>query len=169
MAKPDLQKVPLHLHEEINLVECDDIVQAFDKYANAFLSLENIPAEKWGYRYSQAKWSIKEVVQHIIDAERIFCNRTLVIVRRDSSTPLVSFEEKNYAKNSNAEKRNKNDLIDELKAVQLSSKKLYKSFDDEQLFTVGTVNNYEIDVNTLGFVIIGHLLHHLKIIEERYL
>ncbi len=169
MPKPDLQKVPSHLHEEIDLVECDDINEAFNKYANFQANLESVPVEKWEYRYSEGKWSIKELVQHVIDAERIFCNRVLVIVRKDNVTPLVSFEEKDYAKFSEAGKRTKNDLIEELVIVRSSSKKLFDSFSNEQLFTVGAVNDYEIDVNALGFVIIGHLLHHLKIIRERYL
>ena len=168
MPKPDLQKVPLHLHEEIDLVECEEIKEAFAKYANALVDLENIPEEQWNYRYAEGKWNIKEVVQHVIDAERIFSNRALVIVRKDNTTRLVSFEEKDYAENSKAGKRSGNDLIEELRIVQLSSKKLFDSFDEEQLFTTGTVGNYEININTLGYVIIGHLLHHLKIIKERY-
>src|SRR4030095_9593003 len=131
MPKPDLRRVPPHLHEEIDLVDCDDIMQAFIKYENALAPLENIPVEKWNHRYAEGKWSIKEVVQHLIDAERIFCNRILVIARKDNTTPLVPFEEKDYAKFSEAGRRSKDDLIDELRIVQLSSRKLFASFSDQ--------------------------------------
>jgi hypothetical protein len=169
MPKPDLQQVPEHLRDEINLVECDHLQEAFVQYANHYAWLQSIPPEKWMYRYAENKWTIKEVVQHVIDAERIWCHRALVIVRKDSTTPLVSFEEKDYAEHSNANSRNEEDLIDELRVVQWSSKKLFDSFNQEQVNTVGRINDYTIDVNAIGFVVIGHFLHHLKIIKERYL
>ncbi|HEU5165588.1 MAG TPA: DinB family protein [Chitinophagaceae bacterium] len=169
MSKPDLQKVPVHLHEEINLVEQDDLKVAFSKHADAISFLKTIPEEKWSYRYAAGKWSIRQVVQHIIDGERIFCNRTLVIARKDKTTSLVSFDQDEYEAVSKADMRTKDDLINELAALQKSSIKFFGSFDDEQLQTRGTIGNYTIDVNALGFVVIGHTLHHLKLIRERYL
>ena len=169
MPRPVIQSVPAHLRDEINLVEQDNLKGAFSKHADAVPFLKGIPEEKWSYRYDKGKWSIRGVVQHIIDAERIFCNRALVIARKDKTTPLPSFEEKDYGAASKADNRTKEDLVSELAAVQQSSRKMFESFDDEQLYTSGTVNDYTIDVNTLGFVIIGHTLHHLKLIKERYL
>jgi len=169
MPKPDLQKVPAHLHDEINLVEQDDLKEAFSKHTDSVSFLENIPGEKWSYRYAEGKWSIRGVVQHMIDAERIFCNRALVIARKDKTTPLVSFEGDEYGAASKADTRSKEELISELTAVRQSSHKLFESFDQEQLLTRGTVGSYTIDVNALGFVVIGHVLHHLKLIRERYL
>src|SRR4030095_4320195 len=169
MPKPDMQKVPVHLHEEINLVEQDNLKVAFSKHADAISFLKTIPEEKWSYRYGEGKWSIRQVVQHIIDGERIFCNRALVIARKDKTTSLVSFDQEEYEAASKADKRTKDDLISELAALQQSSIKFFGSFDDEQLQTRGTIGNYTIDVNALAFVIIGHTLHHLKLIRERYL
>jgi len=169
MPKPDLKTVPEHLHEEINLVAEDDLKKAFSTHADAIAALKDIPEGKWNHRYAEGKWSIRGVIQHLIDAERIFCNRALVIARKDTTQPLFSFEEKDYEVASKADKRTKEDLISELAVVQQSSRKMFESFDDEQLQARGTVNNYTIDVNALGFVIIGHTLHHLKIIRERYL
>jgi hypothetical protein len=105
----------------------------------------------------------------LIDAERIFCNRALVIARKDRTTPLVSFEGDEYGAASKADNRTKEDLISELAALQRSSGKLFESFDDEQLQTSGSISNYTVDVNALGFVVVGHTLHHLKLIRERYL
>jgi len=169
MPRPNLETVPVHLHEEIVLVKKDEIKEAFLSHSDVIKFLEGIPAEKWSYRYGKDKWSIKGVVQHMIDGERIFCNRALVIARKDKTTPLLSFDQDEYAAADGADKRSKDDLISELGAVQQSSKKLFESFTDEQLMTKGTVNNYAIDVNTLGFVIIGHILHHVKLLKERYL
>jgi uncharacterized damage-inducible protein DinB len=169
MSKPDLQKVPAHLHEEIKLVQYDNLKEAFSRHTDALSFLKNIPEEKWSYRYAEGKWSIRGVVQHMIDAERIFCNRALVIARKDRTTHRLSFEGDDYGAASRADSRTKEELIDELAAVQQSSFKLFDSFDEEQLLTGGTVGSYTIDVNALGFVVIGHVLHHLKLIKERYL
>lgn len=169
MPRPDLQKVPAHLHEEINLVEQDNLNEAFSRHADAISFLRSIPEEKWNYRYAEGKWSIRQVVQHIIDGERIFCNRALVIARKDKTTTLVSFDQDEYELTSKADNRTKDDLVSELAALQQSSIRFFGSFDDEQLQTRGTVGNYTIDVNALGFVVIGHTIHHLKLIRERYL
>src|SRR5215470_14976167 len=162
MPRPILETVPPHLHEEIILVKQDDVKQALATHAEAINFLKNIPEEKRSYRYAPDKWTIKGVVQHIIDGERIFCNRALVISRKDMTTSLPSFDQDMYAAAANADKRTKADLIGELQAVQLSSKKLFESFTEEQLSAKGTVNDYTIEVNTLGFVIVGHTLHHIK-------
>ena len=169
MSKPNLQHVPGHLHEEIELVHQDELAVAFATYQRTIDFFKSIPEEKWNHRYAHDKWTVKGVVQHVIDAERIFCNRALVIARQDRTTPLQSFDEKLYGVTSNADNRTKDDLLSELETVQQSSKKLFASFSDEQLNAKGTVSNYTIDVNTLGFVIVGHCLHHMKILKERYL
>jgi hypothetical protein len=169
MPRPNLETVPPHLHEEIILVKQDDVKAAFATHSDAIAFLKSIAEEKWNYRYALDKWTIRGVVQHIIDAERIFCNRALVIARRDETTPLPSFDGDEYGNNSKADRRTKEDLISELQAVQQSSRKLFESFDVEQLNTIGQVNDYTIEVNTLGFVVIGHTLHHIKILKERYL
>ena len=77
MPKPDLNKVPPHLHAEIDLVEADDIKKAFSKYGDTSSMLQNIPGTKWDHRYAEGKWTIKEVIQHVIDAERIFPHRSI--------------------------------------------------------------------------------------------
>jgi len=169
MPKPDLQTLPQHLHEEISLVPQDDLIEAFAQRFDALAFLKTIDDEKWMYAYAKDKWTIKGVVQHLIDAERILCNRALVIARRDTNQPLLSFEEKDYALYAYADKRTKEHLMSEFSAVQQSSKKLFESFNDDHLQNKGTVNNYTIDPNALGFVILGHTLHHIKLIKERYL
>ena len=132
------------------------------------ITLKNIPDEKWDYRYAEGKWTIKELVQHIIDAERIFCYRALNFARKDRSE-LPGFDENEFAAVSKADKRSKQDLLDELATVQKSSMQLFASFDDEQLNESGKANGNSIYVNGIGFIIVGHTMHHLNILKERYL
>src|SRR6476660_1020172 len=102
MPRPDLTRVPDHFHKYINQVEEDDLVKAFKKQTRSFLKfLDEIPKNKRGYRYAEDKWTIKEVLQHIIDAERIFAYRALCFARKDA-TPLPGFDENSYAANSKA-------------------------------------------------------------------
>src|SRR5205807_1491219 len=114
------------------------------------------------------KWSIKEVVQHIIDAERIFSYRALTFARKDEG-PLPGFDEEQFARESKASGRSKRDLLDELADVQKASRSLFRSFDEEQLINTGIANGKPIQVKAIGFIIIGHSLHHKNIISERYL
>lgn len=169
MSKPNLKDVPEHLREEIELVPEEDLRAAFSNYKKTIDFFKSIPDEKWNYRYSDGKWTVKAVVQHVIDGERIFCNRALVIARQDKTTPLPSFDEKLYGATANADRRTKTDLLNELESVQQSSRNLFASFSDEQLNAEGTISSYTATVNTLGFVIIGHCMHHMKILRERYL
>ena len=91
MANVELSRVPEYYHGYINRVTEKDLNKAFLNHQIDFVSfLNDIPAEQWDYRYDEGKWSIKEVVQHIIDAERIFCYRALCIARKDK-TPLPGF------------------------------------------------------------------------------
>lgn len=130
--------------------------------------LRSIPASKWNYAYAEGKWTVKELVQHIIDAERIFAYRALRIARKDQ-TPLPGFEENDYAPASEAGRRTADELIEELITVRKSTELLFKSFTDEMLNNKGTASNQPVSVNALGFITVGHFTHHKAILEERYL
>ena len=130
--------------------------------------VQNIPMDKFDYRYAENKWTIKDIIQHIIDAERIFGYRALRISRNDK-TPLPGFEENEYAQNTNAINRSIQELLTELSAVRHSNLLLFKSLSDEQLTKLGTASNHTISVRAIGFLIIGHQKHHQKVFQERYL
>lgn len=169
MQNVDLSRVPEFFHTYIKHVSENDLAKAFQTHQVEFISfLNGIPAENWDYRYAEGKWSIAEVVQHVIDAERIFCYRALCIARKDK-TSFPGFEEDEYAKASKADRRTKSDLIDELAVVQKSSARLFASFDEEMLEESGTSNGRSIYVRAIGNIIIGHTLHHKKMLSERYL
>jgi hypothetical protein len=169
MPRPDLTRVPDYFHKYINQVEEDDLVKALKKQTRSFLKfLDEIPKNKREYRYAEDKWTIKEVLQHIIDAERIFAYRALCFARKDA-TPLPGFDENSYAANSKAEQRKWKDLVNEFRTVRQSTEILFSSFDDEQLETSGSASGKPNYVLGIGFIIAGHINHHINIIKERYL
>jgi hypothetical protein len=169
MARPDLSSTPPFFHNYIQQVTGDDLMGAFKKETAALTAfIESIPAAKVDYRYAPGKWTIRELLQHIIDAERIFAYRALRFARKDK-TPLQGFDENSYAEFSKADKRDWKELVDEFKTVRKSSEYLFGSFDEEQLQATGTSGGNSIAVLALGYIVIGHALHHKKVIEERYL
>lgn len=130
--------------------------------------IQEIPMDKFDYRYAEGKWTIKDIIQHIIDAERIFGYRALRISRNDK-TPLPGFEENEYVENTNANSRSIQELLTEFSAVRQSNFLLFKSFSEEQLTRLGISSNHTISVRAIGFLIIGHQKHHQKVFQERYL
>lgn len=148
---------------EINLIEELEIsLHDFIRF------VQNIPLDKFDYRYAEGKWTIKEIIQHLIDCERIFVYRALRFSRNDK-TPLPGFEENDYVDNTNANGRSIQDLLTELSALRHSTLLLFKSFSEEQLTRTGTASGHQLSTRALGFVIIGHQKHHQKVFEERYL
>lgn len=169
MANVDLSRVPEYYHKYINLAIDKDLKTALEAHQKELVAfLKKIPKKRWDYRYAEGKWSIKEVVQHIIDAERVFAYRALRFARKDQ-TQLPGFDENLFAESSKAGDRKKKDLIDELKAVQKSSAQLLNSFDEEQLEQPGIASNQPTYVKGIAYILIGHALHHKNILKERYL
>lgn len=130
--------------------------------------VQNIPMDKFDYRYAEGKWTIKDIIQHVIDTERIFAYRALRISRNDA-TPLPGFEENDYVENTKANERGIQDLLAEFSAVRYATLFLFKSFSEEQLKRMGTASGTAIFVRAIGFIIIGHQKHHQNIFQERYL
>jgi uncharacterized damage-inducible protein DinB len=130
--------------------------------------VQNIPMDKFDYRYAEEKWTIKDILQHLIDAERIFAYRALRFARNDK-TELASFDENEYAVEAIANRRSIMDLLTELAVVRQSTLSLFKTFSEEQLIRIGIASNNPMSVRALGFVIIGHQNHHQRIFQERYL
>jgi hypothetical protein len=169
MARPDLSRIPEYFHEYIRKVKGDDLAEVFKtQFSEVIPFLENIAPEKTGYRYAEGKWSVKEVLQHIIDGERVFAYRALCIARKDS-TAFPGFKENDYAENSAADTRDWKDLVEEFRVVRRSSELLYGSFNNWQLESSGTVNGNSTYVLGIGFIIAGHVSHHINLLKERYL
>ena len=130
--------------------------------------LRNLPEKKHDFAYAEEKWTMKELIQHIIDTERVFCYRALCFARNDK-TDLPGFDQDIFVDNDNANDRDYFDLLAEMQTLRTSTIQLYKSFSDEALLRIGIASGNEISVRALGFLFSGHQIHHLNIVRERYL
>lgn len=129
---------------------------------------KSIPSERWNHRYQPDKWSLLDMVQHIIDTERIFQYRALCFARNEQKA-LPGFDHDLYVLNAGAEHRTGADLIEEFKAVRQSGIYLYKSFTDTMLKIIGNMNDVNASPRAIGFIMVGHAKHHKDIIKNRYL
>jgi uncharacterized damage-inducible protein DinB len=153
----------------INLVPGEDLLQAFELITEmSFRYLDKIPEDKGSHSYATGKWTIKQLLQHIIDAERVFSYRALWFARNDKS-PLPGFDENTWADTATAEHRSLQALVNEFKAVRAASLALYQSFTEEELNRAGITNDHRVTVRAYGYILLGHNLHHLNILKERYL
>jgi uncharacterized damage-inducible protein DinB len=153
----------------IKLAGAKDLISGItSSFENTLSFLKSIPEEKLEYSYQEGKWTIKDVIQHIIDTERIFAYRALRFARKDK-TPLPAFDENSYALKANGVKRTREDLLNEYQAVREATLLLFKSMDKEMLMQIGIASNVNMSVRAIGFVTIGHEKHHCQVIKSRYL
>ena len=127
----------------------------------------NYPQEKWDYRYAPDKWTVKEILGHLIDAERIFSYRALRFARNDQ-TPLPGFEQNDYVPESNVDHRTVTDLLEEYQSLRRSTIMMYENFTPGMLERQGEASGWPISVEAIGFVTCGHERHHQNVFKERY-
>ena len=169
MPKPLPGTFPTYFENYINQVKELDLKEAFKNQQEIINHyFDHIPEDKTNTGYETGKWSLKELLQHIIDTERIFNYRALAFARKEQKS-LPGFDENEYAVNSNANARSWASLCEEMKAVRKATEIMYESFSDEVLNNTGLANNNSTSVLAMGFINVGHLNHHIRIIEERYL
>jgi uncharacterized damage-inducible protein DinB len=169
IARPAPEDAPAYYQRYLSLVKESELLEAMENSLKSSLSLfASIGKEKEDFRYAADKWTVKEVLSHIADCERIFAYRALRFSRRDS-TPLPGFDEKDYAPNANAAGRSLAQIIDEYKAVRRASIELFKYLTPEMLDFRGTANGSAITSRSIGWIIAGHNSHHCNILRERYL
>ena len=153
----------------IDQVEGDDIIKILEKEKEETTKfLESIPWDKWEHAYAEGKWTLAEVLMHLIDGERIFAYRALRIARNDQ-TPLPGFEQDDYVPFTEANKRLPASIVREYQTVRDASLSLFSHFSDAMWERFGTASNNPVTPLALAYIIAGHELHHLKIIKERYL
>ena len=153
----------------IDQVPDGDIVQTMAAQNPETLKLIRSLAEADGdKRYAPDKWSIRQIIGHIIDAERIFVYRALRFARADA-TGVPGFDENSWAANANNTKRKWKDLVEEFITVRAGTELFFESLRDEDLLFSGTANNHPANALALGYVAAGHVKHHLLLIKERYL
>jgi uncharacterized damage-inducible protein DinB len=153
----------------IDRVPEGDVVETLERQiAGTTELLRSLPAEKHDHRYAPGKWSIKEVIGHLCDGERVFSYRALRFARGDE-TPLPGFDENLYAENANSAARTLEDLTSELEHLRLSTVRFFGGLDETAFTRRGTANNDAISVRALAFIMAGHETHHLDLIRTRYL
>ena len=169
MPKPAVSDYPEYFGKYINQVTEEELNEAF---RNQFPKIENflrgVDEAKAGYAYAPGKWTLKELLQHIIDAERVFCYRALCFARKETNS-LPSFDENIYAENSGAKTRTWKSLSNEFINVRRSTEDLFISFSDDMLQGKGIANNNSTSVLSLGFIILGHVTHHINVVKEKYM
>jgi len=169
MQRPTPVEYPEFYHRYANIVPDGNLMTAFQTcHQNTHLALRGIKNEIADFAYAEGKWTIKQIIQHLIDSERVFAYRALRIGRGDT-TPLAGFDENKYAEAINVHSLSLDELLGEFHMVRLTTMQLFSRFTPEQSLQMGVANGGEISVRALAFVIIGHEIHHLNIIKERYL
>lgn len=147
----------------------DDMLEALSESTRQFKKLlKKIPKKHFDYAYAEGKWTLREVIQHIVDTEKVFAFRALWFSRKDPS-PLPGFDENSWAGTAQAGTRKWKDLVDEFFSTRQSTQLFFESLNDDQLRCTGTANNNLMNVGGLGFMCAGHVNHHINIIRERYI
>jgi len=170
IEKPKEGEYPAYAIMYMKLIPDDGMLlkhlsDGFDTIKKLILSL---PPEKLLCRYANNKWTIKEVLVHLIDDERIYAYRALCFARNEK-IPLPGFEQDDYISASNANERSVENILQEYEAVRKATIALYEGLDDTAFLRSGIANNNKATVRALGYHIAGHELHHLNIIKEKYL
>ena len=127
-----------------------------------------IPESKFDYRYGPDKWSVREVIGHLSDGERVFQYRAWRFSRADE-TPVPGFEENNYVANAPFSRVGMPDLIAEFESLRRASIHLFENLDADAMMRRGKANNAEVSVRALGYIMVGHVVHHMRVLQERYL
>jgi hypothetical protein len=130
--------------------------------------IRSIPEARGDHRYAEGKWSVKEVIGHVIDTERVFAYRALQFARGDA-TPLAGFEQDDYVRCGSFDKRSLSDLADEYEQVRRATISLFANLDQGAWTRRGTANKNEVSVRGLAFIVAGHERHHVEILRTRYL
>ena len=167
-ARPDATEyAPFYANYVAGVPEGDVVSALRDSGKEITAALAAIPESRGGFRYAEGKWSVREVVGHVIDAERIFTYRALRLARGDS-TPLPAFEENDYVRSAGSDARSIADLVEELRAVRESTVRMFASVPDEAWTRTGTVSGRPVSVRALAYITAGHARHHLAILRDRY-
>ena len=169
MKKSDINAMPQYYDRYINLVPDVELSQAFDDSLRQLNELDrNVLAQLGDKSYAPGKWTLKDILQHLTDGERIMSYRALMFAR-DRDSRVEGFDQEVFAANADTSRRSTDELLDELIAVRRLTKTLYDSFTEQMLLAKGLSWQYEISVLALGFMMVGHQIHHLNVIREKYL
>lgn len=169
IGKPDETEFLPYYGRYIALVPDGDVVARLSAQVDETIALlRSIPESQGGFRYAPDKWSIRELLGHVIDTERIFAYRALRFARNDR-TPVPGYEQDDYIANASFEDYPLSDLIAEFESVRRATLFLFKHLSEEAWMRRGTANESEVSVRALAYIIAGHELHHREILRQKYL
>jgi hypothetical protein len=167
--RPDSSEYAPYYGRYVSLVPEGDILNLLTEQLQSTMSLlEGVSESEADYAYAPGKWTIKEVIGHIIDGERVFAYRALRIARGDR-TPLAGFEQDDYVRNGSFGERSLEGLLEEFECVRRSTLHLLGSLNDEAWKRRGTASDNEVSVRALAYIIAGHERHHANVLREKYL
>ncbi len=168
MKRSDLKFMPRFFDRYILLLDEDkDLISGLNETKDDFESVKALLTKFQEYKYQPGKWTPKDILQHVIDNERIQTYRALVFSRNDTNV-LPGYDEQLYARHSNASERTIEDLLEEFQIVRQATIFLFRNFTVEQFHQKGICFEIEVTPLALGFQIIGHQIHHMKVLEDRY-
>jgi len=168
MNKDQINKMPEYFERYIQYVPESDVLEALEKFGAEYLLQEKDALNQIGHQvYASGKWTIRDIIQHIIDTERVFSYRALRIARNDK-TLLPGFDENLFASQAHGASRKLDDLLHEFDVVRKSTLALYHSFRREDMLRESYIFKSDISVLAIGFTITGHVIHHMNVIKERY-
>lgn len=169
IKRPDTLEYKPHFQKYIDLVGEGNFLDQLEKNKlETIRFFKSIPEEKHNYRYAEKKWTVKEVLMHIIDTERGFSFRTLVCARGDNQMPLHSLDENLYAANVDVTNRTMDSLLYEFETVRNGVRFLFENLTEEQSKFLGNNITHCISARALGYIIIGHVKHHNNVVKQRY-
>jgi DinB superfamily len=169
MNRPNKNEYAAYYETYVSLVEESDIVSAMRNQADELREIFSQMSDEQGlYRYEKGKWSIKELLGHLIDGERVFAYRALRFARADK-TELAGFDQDPYIENANFDAVKLQDLLEELLSLITANTLFFNNLDDEMWGRTGVASENEISVRALAYIMVGHIRHHVKILKERYL
>ena len=144
-----------------------DAIALLDRQRETIAALRSLTQEQASSRYADGKWTVREIIGHLSDSERVFAYRMLCIARGETGA-LPGFDEQAYATVSNADRRTLNELVEELESVRAATLTLARSLDEGALTRRGTVKNWSLSVRALAFITAGHFAHHVAVLQQRY-
>ena len=169
MNRPETDEYDPYYNTYISRIAGDDVIPVLDAQPGELrLMFSAMPEEKGTFAYADGKWTVKELLSHLIDGERIFAYRILRISRGDE-TPIEGFEQEGYIENSNANNRSFAELLEEFELQRLSNTLMLNNLTDAASRRMGTASEKAISVRALAFIMAGHVTHHVRILKERYL
>lgn len=170
MNRPEPKEYAPYFQAYLNLVPEGNYFQLLKQNTEEVIRFfDSIPFEKENYRYAKGKWSIKEVLMHMNDTERVFSYRALVCLRGDINSDIQNMDENLYAHNADVSKRSLKDLVEEFKSIRKSTEWLFYNVSEAQSALVVRNSNRCFSGRALGYLIIGHIMHHLNVITEKYM